>query len=86
MCQGMDEASTCLGSDTYLLDQQLDRCLALADSLKAAVRVFLSTISSTDEAMHDLGNFTFVASRLLSLVRSHSSEIAEIIRIIDRLE
>ena len=60
-CQDMVEASTHGGADASLLSKQLDRVLSLVDSLRTAARVRLSAISSTEEALRNLGTFSFVA-------------------------
>ena len=59
--QGLVEASTHGGADASLLSKQLDRVLSLVDSLRTAARVRLSAISSTEEALRNLGTFSFVA-------------------------
>ena len=85
-CQDMVEASTHGGADASLLSKQLDRVLSLVDSLRTAARVRLSAISSTEEALRNLGTFSFVALHFWSEVGRHSSTIAEFLRLIKRLE
>ena len=64
--QGMVEASTHWGLYAYLLAQHMDGRLASTNSLQTAARVCLTAILSTDEVLHDLVTFDFVASHLLS--------------------
>ena len=84
--QGTVEASTRGGEDTSLLAQQLDRRLASADSLRTAVQVHLAAIPSAEEALCDLGTFAFVASHLFSAGGRNSTAVAELLRLIERLE
>ena len=84
--QVLFEASTRGGANDSLLAQQLDGRLASADSLQIYARFRLAVILSADEALRDLGTFTFVALHLLSAGRRHSSAFAEIIHLIERLE
>ena len=58
----------------------------MADSLRMAARVILAVIPSMDKALHDLGTFAFVASHLFSACWCHSSAIANLLRLIERLE
>ena len=51
-----------------------------------AVRIRLAVIPSADEALRDLGTFAFVASHLFSAGGHHLSAVAEILRLIERLE
>ena len=51
-----------------------------------AARVRLAAIPSAEEALRDLGTFAFVASHLFSVGGRHSSAVAELLRIIKRLE
>ena len=80
------EASTCGGADASILAQHLDSRLSLADSLRMAARVRLAVIPSADEALCNLGMFTFVALYFLSTGGRHLSAVAEILRLIERLE
>ena len=84
--QGTVEAFTCGVADASLLAKQLDGRLALADSLCTAARVRLAAIPSAEEALRDLGTFAFIASHLFSTGRQHSSAVAELLRLIERLE
>ena len=84
--QGTVEASTRGGADASLLAQQLDGRLASADSLRTAARVCLAAIPSAEEALRNLGTFAFVASHLFSTGGRHSSAVAELLRLIERLE
>ena len=84
--QGMVEAYTRGGADASLLAHQLYGCLALADSLRTAAQVRLAAILSADEALRELGIFAFVALHLFSTGGRYSSAVAEILRIITRLE
>ena len=84
--KGTVEAVTRGGADASLLAQQLDGRLALEDSLRKAARVRLANIPSADEALHDLLIFSFVASHLFSVGRRHLSDVAELLRLIERLE
>ena len=83
---GTVEASTYGGLDAFLLDQQIDGRLALAYSLQTTARVRLAAILSADEALCGLGTFAFVASHLFSTGGWHSSAVAELLRLITRLE
>ena len=58
----------------------------MADYLRMAVRVHLAIILSADDGLRVLGTFAFVASHLLSVGRHQSSSVAELLRLIDRLE
>ena len=58
----------------------------MSDSLRTAARVRLAAIPSAEEAFRDLGTFAFVASHLFSAGGQHSSAIAELLRLIERLE
>ena len=66
--------------------QQLDGCLALADSFQMDARVRLAVILSTDKVFCNLGTFDFAASHLSSAGGSHLSAVAEILYLIERLE
>ena len=85
-CQGMVEASIREGADASLLAQQLDGRLASVDSLRTAARVRLACILYVDEALRDLGTFDFVASHLFSAAGRHASAVAELLRLIKRLD
>ena len=74
------------GLDASLLAQHIDRFLALADSLRTAARVRLATIPSAYEALRELGIIDFVTSHLLFAGGRHSSAVAELLRLIERLE
>ena len=69
-----------------LLPQQLYKRLPSVDSLRAEVRVRLDGIPSVYEALHDLGMFALVISHLFFAGRRHSSDIAEIFHLIERLK
>ena len=51
-----------------------------------ASRVRLSVILSTDEALNNLGTFAFVASHLLSAFGCHSSDLVDLLRLVESLE
>ena len=68
-----------------LLVQQLYGHLALADSLRTAVRILLSAIPSADEALHGLGTFAFGASHLFSVGGSHLPAVSELLLLIERM-
>ena len=51
-----------------------------------AARVRLSIILSADESPYNIGTFAFVALHLFSAVGRHSSAVAELLRLIERLE
>ena len=51
-----------------------------------AARIRLAVIPSADEALRNLGTFAFVASQLFSTGGRHSSAVAELLRLIERLE
>ena len=74
------------GVDASLLEQQLDRRLALAESLQMDARIRLAAIPSVDKTIHGLGTFYFVDLHLLSLGGRHSSAVADILRLIERIE
>ena len=75
-----------VGAEASLLSQQLNGRLASVDFLRASVRVHLDAIPSTDEVLCDLGMFAFVTSHLLSAVSRHSSVVADILCLVERLE
>ena len=56
------------------------------DSLRVATRVRLAVIPSVDKALCDLGTFDFVALHLYSAGVRHSSAVAELLNLIERLE
>ena len=58
----------------------------MADSLRTATWVRLAVILSAEEALCDLGTIAFVASHLFSTGALHSSAVAELLRLIERLE
>ena len=84
--QGMVKESTHEGADVSLLAQQLDGRLVSERSLWTAPQVRLACIPSTDKALRDLGTFAFVAFHLFSAVGRHASAVAELTRLIKRLE
>ena len=84
--QGLVEASTHGSADASFLAQQLDGRLALADSFRMAARVRLAIIPSADEALYNLGKLAFVALHLFSVGGRHSSAVAGLLRLIERLE
>ena len=86
--QGTVEASTHEEEDASLLAQKLDGWMVLADSFWTAAQVRMACILSTDEALHDLITFAFafVASHLFSVAGRHLSAVADLLRIIKRLE
>ena len=60
--------------------------MALVCSLRTATRVLLADIPSTYEMLCDLGTFAFVALHLFSAGRRHSSDITDLLRLIERLK
>ena len=74
--QGKVEASTCGGANASLLVQNLDGCLASADSLQMDARFRLAAILSEEGALCDLVTFDFIVSHLLSADGRHSSAVA----------
>ena len=86
MRQGLVKSSTRGGADESLLEQKLDGRLKSAYSLRMAIGVHLAVILSRDEAISDLVTFSFVAVRLLLVGRLHSSVVAELLCLIERLE
>ena len=84
--QGTVEASTREGADASLLEKPVAGRLASADSLRTAARVCLACILSADKAQSDLGTFAFFTSHLLSTAGRNTSAVAEILRLIERLE
>ena len=74
------------GADASLLSQQLNSRLASVDSLRESARVHLDAIPSVDEVLCNLGAFYFVTLHLFSEVSRYSSVVAEILRLIERLE
>ena len=86
ICQVTVEVSTHEEEDASLLAQQLDGWMALVDSLRTDAQVRLACIPSTDEALHDLITFAFVALHLFSAAGRHLSAVSDIIRLIKRLE
>ena len=85
-CHESNEASTCGGADASLLAQQLDGRLSSAESLRMTARVRLSVILYADEELCNLGMFDFVASHLFYAGGHHSSAVADILCLIERLE
>ena len=81
----MVEASTHGGSDASLLAQHIDRYLASEDSLQTAARVHLAAILSVEESLCNLGTFFFIAFHLFSVGWWHSSAIADLLRLIEKL-
>ena len=59
---------------------------ASADSLRTAARVRLAAITYAEEALRNLGTFAFVASHLFCAGGRHWSAVAELLRVIERLE
>ena len=59
---------------------------ALSDSLQTSDMVLLAAILYVDEALCDLGMFAFVVSYFFLEDGHHSSAIAELIFLIERLE
>ena len=86
MRQRTAEAATHGGADDSLLAHQLDRRLALSDSLRTAARVRLSAIPYTDKEICDLGTFTLFTLHLFYAGRRHLSAVTEIIRLIKRVD
>ena len=80
------DASIHGGADASLLAQQFDGHLTLADSLQMAVRFRLYVIPSTDEELSNLGTLAFVVLHLFSAGWRHSSSVAKLLLIIERLE
>ena len=62
----------------------MDRRLASANSLWMATRVCLEEIPSVDEALHDLGNFVFVALDLFYADNKHPEVFSELLRLVKR--
>ena len=60
MRQERVEALTHMGSDAFLLAQQLYVQLVSAGSLQTAAQVCLEFILSVDEVLNNLGTFAFV--------------------------
>ena len=86
--KGAAEEMTRGGADDSLLSQQLDRRLALADSLQTAVRFRLAAILSAKEAQ---GGKTYERSPLLPCISSlpaklHSPAVADLLHLINRLK
>ena len=75
-----------MGSDASLLAQQIDGHLVSMESLRTDNRVRLESIPSTDEALRDLGTFSFVELHLISAGRFCAAVITYIIRLIEILE
>ena len=83
---GTVEEATHGVADASLLSQQLCRHLASEYSLWTAVRVRLAAIPSTEEDIQYLGMCSFVALYLLFVGGRHSSAVAELLCLIERLE
>ena len=66
--------------------QNLDGFLDLADYLQTAARVRLEAIPYADETLRNLGTLAFVDLHLLSTGGSHLSGVAELLRLVERLE
>ena len=84
--QGTVEAATHGGADASLLAQKMDGCLSLAEYLRMAARVLLDAIPSAEEALRKLVMFAFVTLHLFSVGVRHSSTVADILHLIERLE
>ena len=84
--QGTVKASNCEEAEASLLAHQLDIRLASTDSLRTSARVRLAVTLSADEALCNLGKFSFVASHLFSAAGRHTSEVVEILCLIERVE
>ena len=84
--QGAVKAFTRGVVDASLMAQQLDTRLMSADYLRTAARVRLATIPSADKALRDLGTFAFVALHLFLVGGRHLSAVAELLRLITRME
>ena len=82
----MVDAFTCGGTDASLLAQHLERSLDLEKYLHMTVRVRLDAILSTEKALQNLCNFTFVASHLFYTYGRHLSAATELLCLITRLE
>ena len=54
--------------------------------MRMDARIRLAATLPVDEALRDLGTFAFVASHLFSAGRRHSSAVAKLLRLIERLE
>ena len=86
MRQGTSELSTCGGTDASLLAQDMGGRLALVESLRMVARFRLSVIPSADESLCNLGQFAFFALLLFSAARRHSSDVLELLRLVEILE
>ena len=84
--QGLVNTSTHGGANASLLTHQLDGHLASADSLRMDAMVRLAIILSAYKELRYLGTFAFVASHLFSKNGRHSSAVAELLCLIERLE
>ena len=85
-CQGTVETTTHEGAYAYLLIHHLDVRLALAESLQITMRVFLDAILSADKVLWYLGTFGFITLHLLSAGGRHSSDVVELLLLIERLK
>ena len=75
-----------MGSYTSLLVKQLDGRLTSSESQRTASLVRLAVIPSLYEALRDLGTFTFFVYHLFSVSRIYMALVAELQRLIERLE
>ena len=78
--------STRWGADASLLKQHLDGRLASVEYLWMAARFHLVAILYVEEALRDLGTFAFFTLHLFSVERRHLPAVAEILRLIKRME
>ena len=84
--QGNFEASTHFGEIASLLDQNLDGRLASADFLRMSVRILLSAIPFAYETLRDIVTFEFFSLHLFSVGGRHSSAVAYLLCLSERLE
>ena len=84
--QGTVEASTHEEVDASFFSQQLDGRLVSTDSLRTTARFRLACILSVDKGLSDMGTFDFAASHIFSVTGRHALAVAELLRLIKRLE
>ena len=75
-----------MGLDAYFLEQHKHGRLKSSDSLCTITQICMEFIPSADEALRDLGTFSFAVLHLFSAGGTHEVAITEILRLIENME
>ena len=75
-----------MGSDVFILVQQLDDQLVLAHTLRMAANLRLMVIPTADKYLRNLGTFDFFLIHLVDLEGSHATLSVELIYLVERLQ